>query len=145
MIGTIRREALDHVLILGGNHARKVLTDYQDHCNGHRPHRSRQRLPPSATEQPAIVRDLDGRSMLRTRVLGGLINEYRYAARTATTRLHARRPGGQETGGSAGGDAVAGDLLLPVRANGGGSAHHRLGPPPSLAGRPTRRSLRRPG
>ncbi|MER5690109.1 hypothetical protein [Streptomyces sp. NPDC002205] len=32
---------LDHVLILGENHARKVLTDYQEHYNGHRPHRSR--------------------------------------------------------------------------------------------------------
>ncbi|WP_406251980.1 hypothetical protein [Streptomyces atratus] len=80
VIGAIRREALDHVLILGGNHARKVLTDYQDHCNGPRPHRYRQQLPPSATERPAIVHDLDDRSMLRTRVLGGLINEYLYAA-----------------------------------------------------------------
>ncbi|MFC9621118.1 integrase core domain-containing protein [Streptomyces sp. NPDC056930] len=80
VIGTIRREALDHILILGESHARKVLTDYQDHYNGHRPHRSRQKLPPSATEQPAIVHDLDDRSLLRTRVLGGIINEYRYAA-----------------------------------------------------------------
>ncbi|GGT77434.1 hypothetical protein GCM10010207_87320 [Streptomyces atratus] len=80
VIGTIRREALDHVLILSESHARKVLTDYQDHYNGHRPHRSRQQLPPSATEQPAFVHDLDDRSLLRTRVLGGLINEYRYAA-----------------------------------------------------------------
>lgn len=80
VIGTIRREALDHVLIRGESHARKVLTDYQDHYNGHRPHQSRQQLPPSATEQPAIVHDLDDRSLLRTRVLGGIINEYRYAA-----------------------------------------------------------------
>ncbi|WP_326770708.1 transposase (plasmid) [Streptomyces sp. NBC_01591] len=78
--GTIRRKALDHALILGGNHARKVLTDHQDHYNGHRPHRSRQQLPPSATEQPAIVHDPDDRSMLRTRVPGGINNEYRYAA-----------------------------------------------------------------
>ncbi|WP_327277432.1 transposase [Streptomyces sp. NBC_01224] len=80
VIGTIRREAPDHVLILGESHARKVLTDCQDHYNGHRPHQSRQQLPPSATEQPAIVHDLDDRSLLRTRVLGGVINEYRYAA-----------------------------------------------------------------
>ncbi|MFD4759509.1 integrase core domain-containing protein [Streptomyces sp. NPDC058439] len=80
VFGTIRREALDHVLILGESHARKVLTDYQDHYNGHRPHRSRQQLPPGATEQPAIVHDLDDRSLLRTRVLGSVINEYRYAA-----------------------------------------------------------------
>ncbi|WP_405649697.1 transposase [Streptomyces sp. NBC_01386] len=76
VIGTIRREARDRVLILGESHARKVLTDYQDHYNGRRPHRSRQQLPPSATEQPAIMHDLDDRSLLRTRVLGGIINEY---------------------------------------------------------------------
>jgi len=79
-IGTIRRVALDHVLFLGESHARKVLTDYQDHYKGHWPHRSRQHLPPSATGQPATVHALDDRSLLRTRVLGSLINEYRYAA-----------------------------------------------------------------
>ncbi|MFC9627202.1 integrase core domain-containing protein [Streptomyces sp. NPDC056930] len=80
VIDTIRREAPDHVLILGEKHARKVLTDYQDHYNAHRPHQSRQQLPPSTTEQPATVHDLDDRSLLRTRVLGGIINEYQYAA-----------------------------------------------------------------
>jgi hypothetical protein len=79
-IDTIRREAPDHVPILGESHGRKVLTDHQDHYNGHRPHRSRQQLPPSATEQPAIVHDLDDRNLRRTKVLGGIINEYRYAA-----------------------------------------------------------------
>ncbi|MEU2671535.1 integrase core domain-containing protein [Streptomyces sp. NPDC007164] len=74
VIGTIHREALDHVLPLGESHTRKVLTDYQDHYNGHRPHRSRQHLPPSATGQPAIVHDLDDRGLRRTRVLGGIIN-----------------------------------------------------------------------
>ncbi len=44
------------------------------------PHRSRQRLPPSATGQPAIVHDIGDRGMLHTKVLGGLISEYRYAA-----------------------------------------------------------------
>ncbi|MGW1711094.1 integrase core domain-containing protein, partial [Streptomyces sp. NPDC002206] len=79
VIGAIGREALDHVLVLGENHARKVLTGHQEHYNGHRPHRSRQQLPPSATEQPAIVHDLDDRTLLRTRVVGGIINECRYA------------------------------------------------------------------
>ncbi|MFF3125654.1 integrase core domain-containing protein [Streptomyces sp. NPDC057908] len=86
-IDTIRREAPDHVLILGENHARKVQTDYQDHYNGHRPHQSRQQLPPSTTEQPATVHDLDDRSLLHTRVLGGIINEYRYASRDLQRRL----------------------------------------------------------
>ncbi|WP_252991183.1 transposase [Streptomyces viridosporus] len=40
-VGGIRREMLDHVLIVGGAHARHVLAARQRHCNAHRPHRSR--------------------------------------------------------------------------------------------------------
>ncbi|MFI5868082.1 integrase core domain-containing protein [Streptomyces sp. NPDC051546] len=80
IIGSIRREALDHILIMGEAHARQVLAAYQRHYNEHRPHRARGQLPPDANQQPATVYDLEGRSLLRTRVLGGVINEYRYAA-----------------------------------------------------------------
>ncbi|MCX4688556.1 integrase core domain-containing protein [Kitasatospora purpeofusca] len=79
VIGSIRREALDHVLIMNEAHARQVLTAYQQHYNAHRPHRARNQLPPGAHEQPT-THDLEGRKLLRTRVLGGVINEYRYAA-----------------------------------------------------------------
>ncbi|MEU1599956.1 integrase core domain-containing protein [Streptomyces sp. NPDC005708] len=80
VIGTIRREALDHVLIMNEAHARQVLAAYQNHYNGHRPHQSRDQRPPDAQEQIAAVHDLNDRRLLRTRVLGGAINEYRYAA-----------------------------------------------------------------
>jgi putative transposase len=80
VIGSVRREALDHVLVLNEAHARRVLTEYQDHHNGHRPHRARDQRPPDALEQPAPVQDLECRRLLRTRVLGGIINEYRYVA-----------------------------------------------------------------
>ncbi|MGW5690476.1 hypothetical protein ACWEWX_05780 [Streptomyces asiaticus] len=33
MIGTLRREVLDHILILGEAHARQVLATYQGHYN----------------------------------------------------------------------------------------------------------------
>ncbi|WP_405910162.1 integrase core domain-containing protein [Streptomyces sp. NBC_00828] len=79
VIGTVRREVLDHVLVLNEAHARRVLAEYQDHYNGHRPHRARGQRPPDAVGQPAPVHDLDGRRLLRTRVLGGTVNEYRYA------------------------------------------------------------------
>ncbi|QEU89005.1 integrase [Streptomyces viridosporus T7A] len=81
VLGTIRREALDHVLIVNGAHARRVLGRYQDHYNGHRPHQARDQLPPDVSEEPAAERqhDYPGK-LLRTRILGGAINEYRYAA-----------------------------------------------------------------
>jgi putative transposase len=80
VIGSIRREALDRVLIMNEAHARQVLAAYQRHCNEHRPHRARNQLPPGAHEQPATVHDVEGHRLLRTRVLGGVVNEYRYAA-----------------------------------------------------------------
>jgi hypothetical protein len=80
VIGTVRREVLDHVLVLNEAHARRVLAEYQDHYNGHRPHRAREQRSPDEVGQPVPVHDLDGRRLLRTRVLGGVINEYRYAS-----------------------------------------------------------------
>lgn len=52
------------------------LAAYQLHHNGHRPHQARDQLPPAAHEKPATVHDLDTRKVLRTRITGGLINEY---------------------------------------------------------------------
>jgi putative transposase len=80
VIGTIRREALDHVLLMNEAHARQVLADFERHYNAHRPHRARDQKPPHASGQPATVHDLDRHRLLRTRILGGAINEYRYAA-----------------------------------------------------------------
>ncbi len=80
VIGTLRREVLDHILILGEGHARRVLATYQRHCNAHRPHRARCQLPPQAHGQPPPVLKPASRKVLRTRVLGGVINEYRYAS-----------------------------------------------------------------
>ncbi|MGW0885667.1 integrase core domain-containing protein [Streptomyces sp. NPDC002671] len=79
VIGGIRREVLDHVLILDEAHARQVLVAYQRHRNEHRPHQARNQLPPDAQDQPTAV-DVGAHKLLRTRILGGLINEYRYAA-----------------------------------------------------------------
>jgi putative transposase len=80
VIGAVRREALGHLLLMNEAHARHVLAGFERHDNGHRPHRARDQQPPHACGQPATVHDSDGRGLLRTRILGGAINDYRYAA-----------------------------------------------------------------
>ena len=76
-VGTLRRECLDHVLILGEQHLRKVLAEYARHYNGHRPHQGRQQEPP--LRQPGHAVDITARIERRS-VVGGLISEYRRAA-----------------------------------------------------------------
>ena len=57
LIGTLRRELLDRVLILGAAHVRAVLTDYQAHYNAARPHQGiAQRVPADERDaHPATV------------------------------------------------------------------------------------------
>src|SRR5918912_3577101 len=45
-VGTVRRELLDRMLILGRRHLQVVLREYVEHYNGHRPHRSLGQVPP---------------------------------------------------------------------------------------------------
>ena len=45
-VGTLRRECLDHLLIYGEGDLRRVLAEYAQHYNEHRPHQSREQLPP---------------------------------------------------------------------------------------------------
>ncbi|MEV7863968.1 integrase core domain-containing protein [Streptomyces hirsutus] len=80
VIGTLRRETLEHVLIWNETRARRVLDEYTRHCNGHHPRQARGRLPPFAERRPAPVTGLSATRLLRSRVLGGLLSEYRYVA-----------------------------------------------------------------
>ena len=82
LVGTLRRELLDRVLILGEAHLRAVLTEYQAHYNTARPHQGiAQRVPDDERDAPpATVTDVDTRQIRRKPVLSGLINEYVRAA-----------------------------------------------------------------
>ncbi|MFC0105761.1 integrase core domain-containing protein [Kibdelosporangium aridum] len=80
VIRTLRTEICDHVLILNEAHAREVLAEFQRHYNQHRAHQARQQRPPGPHQQPDRAHGVNVRTLLRTRVLKGLINEYRYAA-----------------------------------------------------------------
>jgi hypothetical protein len=70
------------MLILGGRHLHAVLTEYQAHYNTGRPHQGiAQRVPDDECNAPrATVTDIDTQQIHRKFVLGGLINEYTYAA-----------------------------------------------------------------
>lgn len=52
VIGTLRRELLDRIRILGERHLSLVLGEYLIHHNRHRPHQSRHQLPPDTEAQP---------------------------------------------------------------------------------------------
>ncbi|HET9079897.1 MAG TPA: integrase core domain-containing protein [Trebonia sp.] len=82
LVGTLRRELPDRVLIFGEGHLRAVLGEYQVHYNRARPHQGiAQRVPGGEHDGGLlIVADLDRRRILRKPVLGGLINEYARAA-----------------------------------------------------------------
>ncbi len=78
VIGTLRRECLDHVIVLNEKHLRRVLLEYIEHYNAMRPHRTlaldspEGRKPQEPPESPGRLR--------RRRVLGGLHSEYEWAA-----------------------------------------------------------------
>ncbi|MET8053982.1 hypothetical protein ABZU75_41010 [Streptosporangium sp. NPDC005286] len=78
VIGTLCRELLDRILILGERHLPLVLREYLIHYNGHRPCQSRHQRPPDSETQP--VRDgAELRSVPRKPVVTGMISEYRHA------------------------------------------------------------------
>jgi transposase InsO family protein len=82
LVGTLRRELLDRVLILGEGHLRAVLAEYQAHYNTARPHQGiAQRVPDGEHDGSHITAtDLDRERIHRKPVLSGLINEYARAA-----------------------------------------------------------------
>ena len=80
-VGTIRRECLDGMLIFHRRQLEVVLSEYVDHYNTHRPHRSLQQSSPLSTIQvPSPTSPPDATQLRRSDRLGGLIHEYRLAA-----------------------------------------------------------------
>jgi putative transposase len=76
-VRTARTECTDRLLIYSQPHAGAVLSEYAAHYNDHRPHQSRDQLPP-ALDEPAAVPP--GTETRRRKVIGGIINEYTQAA-----------------------------------------------------------------
>jgi putative transposase len=79
-VGSVRRECLDQLLIVGCRQLAGVLRVYVEHYNRHRPHRSLGHMAPV----PSVLAEPKGGSILgglrRRDLLGGLIHEYEPAA-----------------------------------------------------------------
>jgi transposase InsO family protein len=73
-VGTVRREVLDRMLILGCRQLRSVLAEYANHYNLHRLHRALGQAPPLEPGVPVVLAP-PGRVVRRDR-LGGLIHAY---------------------------------------------------------------------
>ena len=81
MIGTLRRELLDRVLVVNERHLRRILTIYLHHFNNMRPHRTLAQLTPAQAEtQPPPVINLAHHRVHRRPILAGLTSEYQIAA-----------------------------------------------------------------
>jgi len=77
-LGSVRRECLDHVLILGERHLHQVLHEYLGYFNQARPHQGLQQAIPEPPTHPAIRRPSG--SFCGVPVLGGLHHDYQRTA-----------------------------------------------------------------
>jgi transposase InsO family protein len=78
VIGTLRRECLDHMIVLNERHLARVLHEYVDHYNAMRPHRTLGLDSPRGREPR--TRPRASATVARHKVLGGLQSEYEWAA-----------------------------------------------------------------
>ena len=70
LIGSIRRECLDHVIVLGEAHLHRILQTYADYYNGIRTHRSLNKDAPVSRPVQRVG------SVISKAVLGGLHHHY---------------------------------------------------------------------
>ena len=88
LIGTIRRECLDWLIVLNERHLRSILTEWVTHYNQGRPHAS---LGPGIPEMPCVEtqqqsnahRIPDGQRFVAVSILAGLHHEYGLEPRAA--------------------------------------------------------------
>jgi transposase InsO family protein len=70
LIGSIRRECVDHIIVLGEVHLRRILKSYADYYNGARTHRSLNKDAP-------VSRPVQRIGVISSRaILGGLHHQY---------------------------------------------------------------------
>jgi transposase InsO family protein len=71
LIGSIRRECLDHMIVLGEDHLRRILGEYFRYYHQWRVHQSLDDSPDGRPVQPPEVGDV-----IQIREVGGLHHHY---------------------------------------------------------------------
>jgi len=90
-LGSVRRECLDHVVILSERQLRRVLKEYVEiYSNRARPHQGLGQAIPVAGSRPA--RNVDGK-IVAFPILGGLHHDYRWGATRGRTSIYQGRFG----------------------------------------------------
>lgn len=81
MIGTLRRELLDRILIINEHHLHRILARYLHHFNTARPHRTLGQLAPVQAEtHPPHAINLANYQVRRKSILDELTSEYQLVA-----------------------------------------------------------------
>jgi transposase InsO family protein len=75
-IGTLRRECLDHVIVLNEAHLKRIVTSFLEYYHPVRPHRSLDQNAP----EPRVVEPPEPGPVVAAPVLGGLHHRYRRCA-----------------------------------------------------------------
>ncbi|SPE33174.1 hypothetical protein SBA2_750008 [Acidobacteriia bacterium SbA2] len=119
-MGSIRRECLDHVIVLGEKHLRRILTSYFAYSQGSRTHLALGKDAP----EPRAVQPPEVGPVIELPQVGGLHHRYerraaRYDFQGRATFLVLRRPWGLPILGEArcdaGHRALRPDYVTPVR------------------------------
>jgi transposase InsO family protein len=77
-VGSLRRECLDHVLVIGGLYLIRILKEYVTYFDQARPHQGiGQRIPAPRVSLPGEV---NARKVMAFPVLNGLHHDYRWTA-----------------------------------------------------------------
>jgi transposase InsO family protein len=76
LIGTLRRECLDHVIILNERHLHRMISEYVNYYHHHRTHRALERDCPDTRP----VEEIDQGKIIELPIVGGLHHRYRLQA-----------------------------------------------------------------
>jgi transposase InsO family protein len=92
-IGSLRRECLDHVIILNERHLHRTVKEYATYFNTDRPHQGIDQRIPGQSERPGTLESPPSNGKLISRpVLNGLHHTYYWAATQSVGHSQTQRP-----------------------------------------------------